>query len=46
MSLRRLAPTPIKQNAGGLHARSRRILRLAHDRSQVTDTLRRVGPAQ
>ena len=44
--LRRLPPAAIKQDAGGLNASGRRILSLAHDRGEVTNSLRRIGPAQ
>jgi len=37
--LRRLAPTAIKQNVGGLHARGGWVLSLAHDRGEVTNSL-------
>ena len=36
--LRRLAPTAIKQNAGGLHARGGWEFFLAHDRGEVTNS--------
>jgi hypothetical protein len=44
--LRRLAPTAIKQDIGGLHAGGGWVLSLAHDRGEVTNTLRCICAAQ
>jgi hypothetical protein len=44
--LRRLTPTAIKQNAGGLHARGGWVFSLAHNRGEVTNTLLCICPAQ
>ena len=46
VGLRRSAPATVQQSVGGLHARSRWILWLAHDRREVTNTLCRIRPAK
>jgi hypothetical protein len=44
--LRRLTPTAIKQNAGGLHAGGGWVLSLAHDRGEVTNSFPGICPAK
>ena len=44
--LRRLAPTAIKQDVGGLHAGGGWVFSLAHDRSEVTNSFPGICPAQ
>ena len=40
------APTPIKQDVGGLHAGGGWVLSLAHDRGEVTNSSPGICPAK
>ena len=44
--LRRLAPTAIKQDVGGLHAGGGWVLSLAHDRGEVTNSFPGICPTK